>query len=85
MMVEKEVNEIGGMGRSKKQSEDGVKSRKAEDWIGNIGRGCGIWMTGSQNVEADGKSLRSLDVARGTSDEGAGRSKDIKGRRNPRR
>jgi hypothetical protein len=38
MMAENEIDEIGWMGRSKKQKEDGMKSRKVEDGIGNVGR-----------------------------------------------
>jgi hypothetical protein len=30
-----------------------------------------------RNVEADGESLKSLEVACGTSDKGAGRSRDV--------
>jgi hypothetical protein len=33
----KEIDEIGRMGQSKKQKEDGIKSRKVEDGIGNVG------------------------------------------------
>jgi hypothetical protein len=42
MMVEKETDEIGRVERSKKQREDGMKSRKVEDGIGNVGRTRGI-------------------------------------------
>jgi hypothetical protein len=70
MVVEKEIDEIERMGRLRKQNEDVMKSRKAEDGIENVERGCGIWVTGSRNVEADGKSLRSLDLSPGTSAEG---------------
>jgi hypothetical protein len=41
-MVEKKINEIERVGRSKKQNKDGVKSRKAKDWIRNVGRGRGM-------------------------------------------
>jgi hypothetical protein len=58
------------MERPRKQNEDGVKSLKIEDKIGNVGRDRGISMTGSRTVKANGKSLRSLDVAGGTSGEG---------------
>jgi hypothetical protein len=37
-MVEKQIDEIGRMGRSKKQKEDGMKSRKVENGIGDVGR-----------------------------------------------
>jgi hypothetical protein len=69
-MVEKAIDEIGWMGRSKKQKEDGMKFRKSEDGIRNIGRTRGIWMTESRNVEADGERLRPVGVARGTSTAG---------------
>jgi hypothetical protein len=66
------------MERSRNQNENGVKSIKIEDGIGN--------------VEANGEYLSSLDVAGGTSAEGAGRSSDIEcprkhrgGRREPGR
>jgi hypothetical protein len=61
------------MERSRKENEDGVKSMKIEDGIENVGRGRGIWVTGSRNVEVNRESLRSLDAAGGTSTEGAGR------------
>jgi hypothetical protein len=38
MIVVKEIDEIGRMGRSKKRNEDGVKSREVEDGIGKVGR-----------------------------------------------
>jgi hypothetical protein len=38
MMVEKELDEIGRMVRPKKQSEDGVKSRKVGTGRGGRGR-----------------------------------------------
>jgi hypothetical protein len=41
-MVEKGIDEIGGMGRSKKRNENVVKSRKVEDGLGNVGRMRGI-------------------------------------------
>jgi hypothetical protein len=58
------------MERSGKQNEDGAKSRKVEERIRNAGRGRGISMTGSRNVEVNWESLRSLDVAGVTSAEG---------------
>jgi hypothetical protein len=61
-----------------------VKSRKVEDGILNIGRGCGIWMTGSWNIEANGESLKSLAGAGGTSAECAGRLRDVGYRRRQR-
>jgi hypothetical protein len=42
-------------------------------------------MTGSRNVEVNGESLRSLDVAGGTSAEGSGRSRGIECRTRHRR
>jgi SRSO17 transposase len=33
-----EIDEIGRIGRSKKQNEDEVKSKKVEDWIWKVGR-----------------------------------------------
>jgi hypothetical protein len=51
------------MGRLKKQSEDGAKSRKVEDGIGKVVRGCGRWMTGSWNVEECRRGWTRLDVA----------------------
>jgi hypothetical protein len=77
MMVEKEIHEIRRMGRSKKQKEDGMKSRKIEDGIQYIGGTRGIRMTESRSVEADGKNLRRVGVARGASPEGAVWSRDI--------
>jgi hypothetical protein len=59
------------MGRSKKQKEDGMKSRKVEDKIENVGRTRGIWMAKLRNIEADEESFKPIDVARGTSTEGA--------------
>jgi hypothetical protein len=47
---------------------------KVGDWIGNVGRGRGIWMTGSRNAKANGKSLKLLEVVYGTSAERAGSS-----------
>jgi hypothetical protein len=85
MMVEKEIDEIGRMGRSKKQKEYGMKSRTIEDGIGDVGKTRGIWMTELRNVEADDESLRPVDVARGTSDEAAIGSKDVECRRRQRR
>jgi hypothetical protein len=84
-MVEEEIGKIGRMKRPKKQKEDGMKSPKVEDRIGKIGRTRGIWMMESGNVETDGKSLRPVDVARGTSAEGAVRSRDVGCRRRQRR
>jgi succinyl-CoA synthetase beta subunit len=69
---------------SRKQNGDGVKLTKLEDGIGNVGRGRGMLMTGPRNVEANGKNLRLLDVASGTSAEGAGRSRDIECQRRDR-
>jgi hypothetical protein len=43
---------------------------KIEDGIGNVGRRRGMWVTGSRNAEANEESLRSLEVAGGTSAEG---------------
>jgi hypothetical protein len=77
--------EIGRRGRSKKQNENMVKSRKVEDGIGNVRRTRGIWMTESRNVGADGENLRLVDVARGMSAEDAVRSRDIKYRIRQRR
>jgi hypothetical protein len=81
MMVEKEIDEIGRMGRSKKQNKNALKSKTIEDGIGNVGRTRGIWMTESRNVEADGESLRPTDVPPGTSPEDAIRSRDVESRR----
>jgi hypothetical protein len=77
MTVEKEIDEIGQMGRSKKQNENMVTSRKVEEGTGNIGRTRGIRMTESSNIEADRKILRPVDVAPRTSAEGALRSRDV--------
>jgi hypothetical protein len=85
MTVEKEIDEIGRMGRSKKQNENMVKSMKVEEGIGNVGRTSGIWMTKTSNIEADGESLRSVDIAPRTSAEGAVGSRDIEWRRRQRR
>jgi hypothetical protein len=63
----KPIDEIGRMGRSKKQKEDVMNSKKVEVGIGNVGRTRGMWTMESRNVEADGESVRSVDVARGTS------------------
>jgi hypothetical protein len=52
--IEKWSDEIGRIGRLKKRNEDGEKSTKVEDGIGNVGRDCGRQMTGSRNVKADG-------------------------------
>jgi hypothetical protein len=66
-MVEKEIDEIWRMERLNKQNENMVKSRKAQNGIGNVGRRHGIWMTESRNAEMDGESLRQVDIARGMS------------------
>jgi hypothetical protein len=84
MTVEKEIDEIGRMERSKKQNENMVKSMKVEEGIGNVGRTSGIWMTELSNIEADGESLRPVDVAPGMSAEGVVRSRDIEWRRRQR-
>jgi hypothetical protein len=81
MIVEKEIDEIGRMRKSKKQIEDGMKSRNIEDWIGNSGRTCGITIMESRNVKADGESLRPVGVGCGMSAEVAIRSKDVQCRR----
>jgi hypothetical protein len=73
------------MERSRKQNGDGVKLMKVEDGTGNVWRGCGIWMMGPRNVEANRESLRSLDAAGETSAEGAGRPRDIDCRRRHKR
>jgi hypothetical protein len=73
------------MGRSKKEKEDRMKSRKVEDGIGNVRRTHGIWMTESWNAEADGESLTPVDVARSTSADDAVRLKDIECRKRQRR
>jgi hypothetical protein len=73
------------MERSRKQNKDEVKSMRVEKGIGNVGRGRGIPTMGSQNVEANGVSLRSLDAAGGTSAERPGRSRDVEYRRRRRR
>jgi hypothetical protein len=41
-MVEKEIDEIKRVERSKKQKEDGMKSRKGKDRVGNVRRTRGI-------------------------------------------
>jgi hypothetical protein len=76
--VENEIDEIGWMGRSKKQNENVVKLRKVENGTGNVGRTRGIRMTELRNIEADRKSLRPVDVARGMSAEVTLRSRDLK-------
>jgi hypothetical protein len=76
-MVEKEIDEISGMERLRKQDEDGIKSGKIEDRIGKVGRGRGRWMIESGNVEADGEGLRSLDGAHGISAYVVGRSRYV--------
>jgi hypothetical protein len=62
-----------------------LKSMKVDGGMGNVGRDRRISMTGSRDVEANGKSLRSLDVAGGTWAEGAGRSRDVECRKKHRR
>jgi hypothetical protein len=64
----------------RKQNEDGVTPRKADDGIENIGRDRGIWMTGSRNVETDRESLRLLGVARGRFVESAGSPGTLSGK-----
>jgi hypothetical protein len=85
IMAKKRIDGIEWMERSRKQNKHAVKSMKVENGIGNVGRGRGIAMTGSRNVEAKGESLRSLDGVGGTSAEGAGRSRDLEWRRRHRR
>jgi hypothetical protein len=80
-MVEKEIDEVGTMGRSKKPNENVVKSKKVEDEIGNVGRTGGIWMAGSRNVEADEEGLEPIDAAREMPAEGAVRSRNVECRR----
>jgi hypothetical protein len=58
---------------------------KVKDGIENVGRGRGISVTELRNVEANKESLRSFDVAGGTSVEGVGRSRDVECRRRHRR
>jgi hypothetical protein len=41
MVVKKEIDEIGRTGRLKEQNEDGAKSRRIEDAVGNVERGRG--------------------------------------------
>jgi hypothetical protein len=53
-MAEKEMHEIGQMGRSKKQNRGGLKSRKVEEGIEKVRKGRGKWRMGSGNVETDG-------------------------------
>jgi hypothetical protein len=64
MMVEKETDEIGRMGRLKKQGKDGMKSRKGKAGIEKVGRGRGRWMTRPRNVEADGVEYEIDAVSR---------------------
>jgi hypothetical protein len=59
------------MERSRKQNEDGIKSIKVADGIGNL--------------EENRECLNSLDVWGGTSAKGARRSRDVKCRRRHRR
>jgi hypothetical protein len=73
------------MEKLRNQNGDGVKLMKVEDGIENVGRGRGISMTRSRNVEANGNSLRSLEIAGRTSAEGAERSGDVECRRRHRR
>jgi hypothetical protein len=57
MMLEKEIDEIGRIGRSRKQNENGVESRKVEDKLRKVRRDPedGSHDRGiSRNVEADG-------------------------------
>jgi hypothetical protein len=42
-------------GKIKKEKEDGMKSKKVEDEIGNVGKTSRIWITESRNFEADGR------------------------------
>jgi hypothetical protein len=81
MMLEKEIDEIGRMGRSKKQNENVMKSKKVGDGIGHVGRTRGIWMTESRNVEADGESLSPADVVGKMLAEGAVRPMDVECRK----
>jgi hypothetical protein len=62
-----------------------VKSRNAKEGIGNVERDRRIWITGSRNLEADRKSLKSIEAPRGRSSTCAGRSKDVECRRRQRR
>jgi hypothetical protein len=61
-MVEKCIDEIKRMEKPRKQNENGAKLMKVEEGIGNVGRSRGISIPGSRNAEANGKSLRSLDI-----------------------
>jgi hypothetical protein len=79
--VEEEIDEIRRIGRSKKQKEDGMKSRKVKNGIENVGRTRRIWIMESRNVKTDGENLTPVDVARGTSVDGAVRSRDAECRR----
>jgi hypothetical protein len=54
VMVEKEIDEIGQVGRPRRQTGNGLKLKEIENGIGNVGRGRGRWTTGSPNVEANG-------------------------------
>jgi hypothetical protein len=47
------------MEKPRKQNEDGVKSMRLEDGIGNVGRVRGISMMGSRNVETNGEKLEA--------------------------
>jgi hypothetical protein len=76
-MVEKWIDKIRRMERSRKQNDDGVESMNVENGIENVGRDRGMWMMRSRNVEANGGSLRSLDLAGGTSAEDVERSRDV--------
>jgi hypothetical protein len=73
------------MERSEKQKEDGMKSRKIEDGIQNVGKTRGTSMADSRNVEMDGECLRPVDAARRTSAEGAVRSGEVEWRRRQKR
>jgi hypothetical protein len=58
---------------------------KVHDEIEDAGRSRGTWMTGPRNVEANVESLKFLDVAGGTSAEGAVKSTEVECRRRSRR
>jgi hypothetical protein len=73
------------MERPRKQNHDAVKPMKVDDGIGNVGRGRGISMTGSRNVEVNGECLKLFNVVGGMSAEVAGRSRDVVCRRRERR
>jgi hypothetical protein len=73
------------MERWRRHNEDGVISMKVDEEIGNVGRGCGISMTGPRNVEANGESMRPFGIAGRTPAEGAGTPRDVECRRRHRR